>query len=104
MRCGRNRFSIRRTWSLDNELIELNFPATLEKQSDPAPGLLEALGVAKPKYVGKNKFDYLVELESEEAVRAVKPDHAGLRKIPVRGVIVTSRSSNYDFVSRFFAP
>lgn len=94
------------TASLDGDLIELNFPATLEKRSDPPPGLLESLGVPKPTYVGKNKFDYLVEVESEEAVRALKPDHAGLRKIPVRGVIVTSRSSNgkYDFVSRFFAP
>lgn len=92
------------TASLDGDLIELNFPATLEKQSDPPPGLLESLGVTKPKYVGKNKFDYLVELDSEEAVRAVNPDHARLRKIPVRGVIVTSRSSKYDFVSRFFAP
>jgi PhzF family phenazine biosynthesis protein len=92
------------TASLDGDLIELNFPATLETKSDPAPGLLESLGVPKPKYVGKNKFDYLVEVESEEALRAVNPDHARLRKIPVRGVIVTSRSSKYDFVSRFFAP
>ena len=92
------------TASLDGDLIELDFPATLEKQSHPPPGLLESLGVPKPKYVGKNKFDYLVEVESEEALRAVNPDHVQLRKIPVRGVIVTSRSSNYDFVSRFFAP
>ena len=27
-----------------------------------------------------------------------------LRAIPVRGVIVTSRAKEYDFVSRFFAP
>ncbi len=38
------------------------------------------------------------------------PDHTQLRKLPVRGIIVTSRGSNpdnnaeYDFVSRFFAP
>jgi PhzF family phenazine biosynthesis protein len=86
--------------------IELNFPATLERQSDPPDGLLSSLGVSKPNYVGKNKFDYIVEVESEDAVRALKPDHAGLRKIPVRGVMVTSRaaSKDYDFVSRFFAP
>ena len=94
------------TASLDGDLIELNFPATPETRSDTPPGLLESLGVSKPKYVGKNKFDYIVEVESEEAVRALKPDHAGLRKLPVRGVIVTSRASSgqYDFVSRFFAP
>jgi PhzF family phenazine biosynthesis protein len=57
-------------------------------------------------YAGKNKFDYILEVESEEILRALDPDHATLRKLPVRGVIVTSKPSNghYDFVSRFFAP
>jgi PhzF family phenazine biosynthesis protein len=66
---------------------------------------LETLGVSA-KYVGKNRFDYLVELDSVEELRDMKPDFAMLGKIEVRGVIVTSRSasSEYDFVSRFFAP
>jgi PhzF family phenazine biosynthesis protein len=87
-------------------LIELDFPATHEEKSDAPPHLLEALGVTSPRYVGRNKFDYLVEVGSEEELRSLKPDHARLRQIPVRGVIVTSRASNggYDFVSRFFAP
>jgi len=87
-------------------LIELNFPATPEQQSQPPADLLQALGIESPRYVGKNKFDYLVEVGSEDEVRALKPDHGRLRQIPVRGVIVTSRASNgnYDFVSRFFAP
>jgi PhzF family phenazine biosynthesis protein len=94
------------TASRDGEWIELNFPATLETRSDAPPGLLESLGIKKPVYVGKNKFDYLVEVETEDEVRALDPDHAQLRKIPVRGVIVTSRGTNgkHDFVSRFFAP
>jgi predicted PhzF superfamily epimerase YddE/YHI9 len=39
-------------------------------------------------------------------VRELKPDFTLLGTITVRGVIVTSRaaSSEYDFVSRFFAP
>jgi PhzF family phenazine biosynthesis protein len=58
------------------------------------------------KYVGKNRFDYLVELDSEEELRMMKPDFSQLGRIEVRGVIVTSRSASpeYDFVSRFFAP
>ncbi|MGN6185040.1 MAG: PhzF family phenazine biosynthesis protein [Thermoanaerobaculia bacterium] len=84
--------------------IELDFPATREVASEPAEGLLEALGITKPLYIGRNKFDYLVEVETEYEVRALDPDHARLRKIPVRGVIVTSRSNDFDFVSRFFAP
>lgn len=87
-------------------LIELDFPATREERSDAPADLLESLGVADPVYIGRNKFDYLVEVSSEEVLRSLVPDHARLRTIPVRGVIVTSRSSNadFDFVSRFFAP
>ncbi|HSP16776.1 MAG TPA: PhzF family phenazine biosynthesis protein [Thermoanaerobaculia bacterium] len=90
----------------DGEWIELNFPAMLDTPAEAPPGLLESLGVKKPAYVGRNKFDYLIEVSSEEEVRALDPDHTGLRKIPVRGVIVTSRAANgsHDFVSRFFAP
>ena len=83
----------------------MDFPATFAKPASPPPELVEALGV-KPEYVGKNVFDYLVEVESEEAVREASPDFAALKALPVRGVVVTSLSSSkrYDFVSRFFAP
>lgn len=93
------------TATRDGDLIELDFPAKAEEKAE-APGLLlESLG-AKPTYVGRNQFDYLIEVETEDELRALNPDHARLRTIPVRGVIVTSRSSDprFDFVSRFFAP
>jgi PhzF family phenazine biosynthesis protein len=88
-----------------NGLIEMNFPAKLEEPTTAPPDLLRALGV-EATYVGKNEFDYLVEVDSEEAVRNIKPDFTLLTAVPVRGVMVTSRasSSDYDFVSRFFAP
>jgi len=94
------------TATRNGDLIELDFPATLEARSEAPAGLLESLGVTDPVYIGRNKFDYLVEVASEEIVRRLDPDHAQLRKIPVRGVIVTSRASmaDVDFVSRFFAP
>ena len=74
--------------------------------SEPPPLLLPALGVRQANWVGKNAFDYLVEVDSEETLRGLTPDHSALRKLPVRGVIVTARSSSpeFDFVSRFFAP
>jgi PhzF family phenazine biosynthesis protein len=89
----------------DGEWIELNFPATLEEPSDSPPGLAEALGVI-PTYVGRSKFDYLVEVGSEAAVRDATPDFARLSALPVRGVMITSAASTtgIDFVSRFFAP
>lgn len=83
--------------------IELNFPATLEEIINPPIELIEALGI-EPIYVGKNIFDYLIEVKSEEIVRNIKPDFTKLMKVPMRGVIVTAKSVEYDFVSRFFAP
>ena len=93
------------TASRDGDWIELDFPAKREQKVDAPPELLDALGARDAVYVGRNQFDYIVELRSEDEIRALDPDHAALRKLPVRGVIVTSRGSNgYDFVSRFFAP
>ena len=87
------------------EWIELDFPALHEQPAPAPPGLAEALGV-KIKYLGKNKFDYLAEIDSAQAVRAMAPDFTGLKRLSVRGVSVTSRSDlpQFDFVSRFFAP
>ena len=85
--------------------IELNFPSE-EAAHSTAPGdLVRALGI-RPKYVGKNRFDYMIEVESEDVVRKMKPDYSLLAKVTTRGVIVTSisNSGEYDFVSRFFAP
>lgn len=89
----------------NGKFIEMNFPATPAASAEPPPGLLQALGV-KAAHVGKSKFDYLVEVESEKILRELNPDFGRLRKFPVRGVIVTSRahSDGFDFVSRFFAP
>jgi PhzF family phenazine biosynthesis protein len=84
--------------------IELDFPATPNEACDPPEGLLQGLGVTEAAYVGRNKFDYLVEVESEAMLRGLRPDHSALRKLPARGIIVTSRGNEYDFVSRFFAP
>lgn len=87
------------------EWIELDFPATPASLAEAPAGLLDALGT-EARFVGKNKFDYLVDVGSEEFLRNLRPDFTMLRKLPVRGVIVTARSEGpeFDFVSRFFAP
>jgi PhzF family phenazine biosynthesis protein len=85
--------------------IALDFPLKPAQPSAPPAGLLEALG-ATATYVGGNGFDYLVELESEPALRRLAPDMRQLLAVECRGVIVTARSADpsFDFVSRFFAP
>lgn len=83
----------------------MDFPAEPEEPTSPPELLAEALGIV-PQYVGKNRFDLLLEVDGEETLRGIEPDFRRLSTLPVRGVIVTSRSQapEHDFVSRFFAP
>ncbi len=94
------------TANKSGQLIEMDFPALYAQEAAPSVGLLEALGIAAPVFVGKSRFDFLIELASEASVLALAPDFTALKKADTRGVIVTSRATrpNFDFVSRFFAP
>ena len=90
---------------LNNGWIEMDFPSTPALPAEPPAGLPAALGV-RAVAAAKTKFDYLIEVESEAAVRAADPDFSALKKVSARGVIITARASSegFDFVSRFFAP
>ena len=85
--------------------IELDFPATPAEPIESPPGLSDLLG-SVPKFVGRSRFDLLLELTDAEELRDLNPDFAGLSSLPVRGFIVTTKSDvpEYDFLSRFFAP
>jgi PhzF family phenazine biosynthesis protein len=95
----------RLTASRQGDWITLNFPANPLQSIHPPDGLGEALGTSLVA-VSENSLGYLVEVDSETIVRSLSPDFAKLAQFPVHGIIVTSRGdrSDYDFVSRFFAP
>ena len=88
--------------------IELDFPAEPATPAAAPPGLLPALGVTTARFTGRNRLDFLVELDSEATLSALSPNFANLATVtrPARGVIVTaaSESPERDFVSRYFAP
>ena len=48
--------------------------------------------------------DYIVVFEREIDIESAKPDFDQLSKLDLRGVIITAKSSRYDFIARFFAP
>lgn len=93
------------TCSRDDGWIAMDFPAEPPRTVEAPPKLIRALGV-RPRSVGRNRLDYLVELESAAAVRQARPDLAALATVPTRGVMLTAAANGeaYDFVSRFFAP
>ncbi|CAA9284161.1 MAG: Phenazine biosynthesis protein PhzF like [uncultured Chloroflexi bacterium] len=102
--------------------IELDFPVEAAAPVDQPPlELLPALGLGSASsraaetavvFVGRNRLDYLVELETAESVQALAPDLGRLREVQTRGVIVTAAVGRSErelyggahFVSRFFAP
>jgi PhzF family phenazine biosynthesis protein len=84
------------------ELLVLDFPARPPRPAAPPAGLAEALGRA-PQSVLESR-DLLAVYESEDEVRALRPDMARLEATGVHAVIATARGREADFVSRFFAP
>lgn len=87
--------------------ITMDFPAEPAKPVPAPPGVLEALGAPASSDVLRNRLDYTVVLKDEAAVRALKPlARAPPLQDPVRGFIVTARSSDpdADYVCRYFAP
>lgn len=85
--------------------IEMNFPA-VPPQACENPPQFSASIQEHSRNVCKTQYDYLVEVESEAAVRSAKPDLEKIAQIASRGLILTStaETEGIDFVSRFFAP
>ncbi len=88
-----------------DDWIEMDFPAEPDEPAS-APEWLAAALAAEPKYIGRNRFDCLIEVDAEATLRRLTPDLHRLRDLGVRGVIVTAlaKTNGFDFVSRFFAP
>ncbi|MCW0504240.1 PhzF family phenazine biosynthesis protein [Aeromonas piscicola] len=89
----------------EGEWILLDFPRIplTPLVLDPAYG--SAVGCTPVQTLAASA-KFLLELASEEEVRALTPDFHALRALPGRGLIVTAPSSrgDDDFVSRYFAP
>ncbi len=86
--------------------IELNFPVNRSQDIPAITKLQDALGVAI-KTFAYNSLGYLVEIQSPKQLKQLEPNFALLKQLPISNVIVTSlaaENSEYDFVSRFFAP
>lgn len=86
----------------EGDLYALDFPARPPLACPVDSGLVEALG-AKPK-LNLGARDYFCVFETEEEVRALKPNMEKLAAIDRFAFIVTAPGRDCDFVSRFFAP
>ena len=89
-------------------LIGLDMPMDTPTDKSAPDGLFEALGIDAGAVVNTAaaKYDWLVELRDEDAVRAARPRFEALSQIDCRGVAITARAddADADIASRFFAP
>lgn len=100
LHCQSGRLTITR----DGDLITMDFPAWQPTPLKDFPAELSvALGFVPFVTVYKYR-DYLVELESEEAVRKCQPDFVRLKRLGEKAIITATGENGVDFVSRFFAP
>ncbi|MDD8011720.1 MAG: PhzF family phenazine biosynthesis protein [Acidobacteriota bacterium] len=87
----------------NGDLLTLDFPVdTLRPAAEPA-GLSEALG-ARPREIFRGKTDCLAVFGTQAEIEAMRPDFGKLGRVEARGVIVTARGTEVDFISRFFGP
>ncbi len=78
------------------------FPASMPVACATPPALTAALGKAPRQTLAAS--NYVAVYDSEEEIRALRPDFAKFHALDLHGVVVTAPGREVDFVSRFFAP
>lgn len=86
-----------------NGMLTLNFPTdTIQEFEIP----VEAAEIFSANVIKsyRGKTDLIFLFENEEIIKNMKPDFRQVATFPGRGVIVTAKGNEVDFVSRFFGP
>jgi PhzF family phenazine biosynthesis protein len=86
----------------DNERLVMDFPAQPPVPCDIPEEIVKAFDTAPVECLKSE--DYIVVFEDEKDIESADPDFVQLKKLDLRGIIITAKSSRYDFVARFFAP
>lgn len=87
----------------NGDLLTLNFPTDTYESITLTNEIFNCFDL-KPKLAFKGKTDYLFIFENEADIINIKPAFNEISKLNGRGVIISAKGTNVDFVSRFFAP
>ena len=87
-----------------NGKLTLNFPNNKPGLVENPPAcILKGLKMENA-LVYKGAHDYMVVAESQQQIEALQPDFNTLAEAECRGVVVTAKGNESDFVSRCFYP
>ena len=88
-----------------DDMYFLDFPTdTLEKLPEEQNDIIEKCIGIKPIELYRGKTDYMAVIDNEKSLQFLQPDFFEISKLKARGLIVTAKGDEVDFVSRFFGP
>ena len=88
-----------------DDLLMMDFPTDdLQLLSEENNAQIEKCIGLKPIETYKGKTDYITVIETESDLKHLQPDLNEVSKLKGRGLVVTAKGDDVDFVSRFFAP
>ncbi len=87
----------------ENKKIFLDFPADTPQRINENPSVTESLGL-RPQGLFRGTDDILAILQNEHEIREMKPDFNKISELDCRGLIISAKGNEVDFVSRFFGP
>ena len=87
----------------DEGFINMNFPKEILKETTITPQM-NTLFNEKPIAAFKSNDDLILKFKDENSIQNLNPNLNAIKKVNARGVSVTAKGSNTDFVSRFFGP
>lgn len=86
-----------------NDYLTLNFPTDSLRKVSVVDEFIPCFNIS-PIEIYKGKTDYMLVFENEDQIKNIEYDLSKISKINARGIIITAKGYNSDFVSRFFAP
>ncbi len=83
-------------------ILILDFPAQPPTACDTPQEIINALNITPIECLKSE--DFIAVLNDESDVQSVEPDFEELKKLGLRGIIITAQSKTHDFVARCFFP
>jgi PhzF family phenazine biosynthesis protein len=87
----------------ENDFITLDFPSDVIHKAELPEKLISSLHI-HPLETYAGKTDFMIILGTQREIELIDPDFGLMKQSGGRGVIVTAKGDEVDFVSRFFAP
>ena len=86
-----------------SEYLQLDFPKDRFKKIEMIEEVKNATGI-KPLETYIGDINLFAVYDSEEVISNIQPDFGAISRLDGQGLIISSSSNDYDFVSRYFCP